>query len=90
LKTKSHKIKITIKVGFQKDTKDTRPLTCAQHNRFIIITKLFNKHKMNKGYANTIQNLDKSYRFKFFLKEARDGNSRKARGFFVRLHGPFP
>jgi len=46
-KTKSHKIKITIKAGFQKDTKDTRPLTCAQHDSFIIITKLFNKHKMS-------------------------------------------
>jgi len=70
-KTKSHTI--TIKAGFQKDTKDTRLLTCAQHNSFIIITKLFNQHKMNKVYANTIQNLDKSYRFKFFLKEAREG-----------------
>jgi len=28
---------------------------------------------MYKVYANTIQNLDKSYRFKFFLKEAREG-----------------
>jgi len=28
---------------------------------------------MNKVYANTIQNLDKSYHSKFFLKEAREG-----------------
>jgi len=28
---------------------------------------------MYKVYANTIQNLHKSYRFKFFLKEAREG-----------------
>jgi len=63
---KSHKIKITIKAGFQKDAKGTRPVTCAQHNSFIIITKLFNKHKMNKIYANTVQNLDSSYCFKFF------------------------
>jgi len=63
----------TIKAGFQKDTKDTRPLTCAQHNSFIIITKLFNKHKTNKVYASTIQNLDKSYRFNLFLKEAKEG-----------------
>ena len=28
---------------------------------------------MYKVYTNTIQNLDKSYRFKFFLKEVREG-----------------
>jgi len=54
-----------MKACFQKDTKDTRPLTCTKHNSFIIITKLFNKHKMNKVYANTIQSLDKSYLIDF-------------------------
>jgi len=34
LKTKLHKIKITIKAGFQQDTKGTRPLTCAQNKQF--------------------------------------------------------
>ena len=34
LKTKLHKIKITIKAGFQQDTNGTRLLTCAQHKQF--------------------------------------------------------
>jgi len=34
LKIKLHKIKITIKAGFQQDTKGTMPLTCAQNKQF--------------------------------------------------------
>jgi len=41
-------------------------------NSFIVITKLFNKLKCTR-FTQTIQNLDKSYRSKFFLKEAREG-----------------
>ena len=58
-----------MKAGFQNDTKGTRPLTCAQHNSFIIITKLFNKHKMNKVFANAIQNL--KYRSRKYRRAVR-------------------
>jgi len=37
----------------------------------MIIAELFSKYKINKIYANRIQNLDKSYCYKFFLKEPK-------------------
>jgi len=46
LKTKLHKIKITIKAGFQQDTKGTRPLACAQNKQF---HNHYNKHKNKQG-----------------------------------------
>jgi len=54
---------------FSKKTQRSKGLlTCAQHNNFMIITELFNQYKIYKVYANTVQNLDKSYCFKFFYK----------------------